>query len=1277
MGFEAKIQQKINAYRQTHPKVKMSDEQIVSILVKNGEIVLSEDQKRSLFANNSKQNNNTGLKLEKTAKKPNPEKTIYLQSGRKVVYSKLSNGKTVMKYYGADGNRINPDYFKKVEGQISISADGNSYTVTKNGKKQTLKAKNPVQGAIDQNIAKLNNQEKALNKAKKEQGWIGKGWDWLKNTTGFWAGSDKAQQQIDAERKLLKQVKTGKISKKDFKEVTGQDYTKENLAKFQKGELSQAETKINDYKEGQDMATDMVGDMVSGIAAVGIYTAALATAPVTGGASLWVGFGLATASGAAIKVGVKALDTVGTDKKYTLKDLKHDAATGAFSGALAPVTAGLGGAVGKTVATKFGVQAIKTVGKEVAEEAAKGGVKSTLKAALANPAGYEYVGGTLVKRGTAMAAEMATDGALGGAIDGGFRAGLDNDWDANAILSGTIEGGIGGAVMAPVIGGGMKGVGIAFNRIKGVDEFSSLVSNCDKLADDDLKELYKYYKTLEIESNYKGKEIPDIKKSSFEKLMQEIETRKINVDDIEIKNRYLLEGDVSPDDLSEVAPFAQHLTEEKHIGDIVVPNKENVEIVNGDFVNGEFVPDIKSNTNLIERKKEGIWGHESLYYKGQPVATTKPQLIKQIRAKEQINTKKLPWQIEDFLDELKTKEDIQKASMLISDLNEIGPSNYKDFFINRGYMKMCESPEDIPILSMILNKHISYYPSASDSDVLKIIKEKLYLYEFFDKGPDIARENMQSYDYSHIGYTLFDIAQGIKTKEQIEAVFELIKAIKSGISYERNTIALTINKFVKTKKDIEPYTNFIKEFRNMRNLLSRSDNEECINTLYKIFTEEPRFTYREVTELLEQPNGNGTIEQINRLNSIIKLKDKGLSGKLVIDLCCSTLDDNGKFVQNRLDILLRENNPVDMILKILDEPGGRFTANLTLLKEVVTDYNGHVDKEAFAKLLELYQTKIPDVTHISNIYNHCDSTGGTVNSECIKAVEEIIDSGYPYDTINSILSNMVGVWNTLPKEEFVSILKNMIKANPKILEQPQDLCSKFNRFAKATNYGMMKQETEAAIKLMKNGICPDCDRLFDDESNFIRLFRKARKENGEIDNTKIDKAIELYKLSIPHYLVDQVIDYDITKIRQLYDLGFRDLNLFNMYDVSDKARDFILKNIPIDKLEYADIHIVNLAVDFLEYNSVLEMDKVTKQKFLNCIMRSNGYLLDAKNTKDCIKILPTTPEEYISTVQKLAKSLNIEIKNLEKVSVRHLEKIWTLYVMLLKKQACQILKKLN
>ena len=45
--------------------------------------------------------------------------------------------------------------------------------------------------------------------------------------------------------------------------------------------------------------------------------------------------------------------------------------------------------------------------------------------------------------------------------------------------------------------------------------------------------MYKYYKTLEVESSHKGVEIPDIKKSGFENLMQEINARGINVDDIE------------------------------------------------------------------------------------------------------------------------------------------------------------------------------------------------------------------------------------------------------------------------------------------------------------------------------------------------------------------------------------------------------------------------------------------------------------------------------------------------------------------------------------------------------------------------------------------------------------------------------------------------------------------------------------------------------------------------------------------------------------------------
>ncbi|MCD8378340.1 MAG: hypothetical protein LUB59_06095, partial [Candidatus Gastranaerophilales bacterium] len=471
MAEKINLQKKIQEYRQTNPKLKnLSDEKLLSIMVQNEVITLTEAQKHSLFTSDKAQNNNMGLQLEKSTQKQNAEKTIYLQSGRKVVYTKTANGKLALKYYGTDGTQLKPDYFKKVEGQISISADGTTYTLTKNGKKSSpIKVKDPKKGAIDQNLAKLNNEEKRLNKTKNEQGFIGSSWDWIKNKTGIGDGSDKAKNQIEAERKLLNQIKTGKVSKKDFKEITGVEYSKENLNKFLSGELSQASAKIDGYKEGQEMASDVAGDMISGIAAVGIYTAAVAAAPFTGGASIAVGIAAATASGALIKAGVKALDTVGTDRKYTLKDFGHDAATGAFSGALAPITGGLGGAVGKTVATKLGIQAVKQVGKEVAETAVETGVKQGLKTALTNPTGYEYVGGTLVKRGSALAAEMATDGALGGAIDGGFRAGLDNDWDADAIIDGTIEGGIGGALMAPIIGGGMKAAGKGIQKAFGKD----------------------------------------------------------------------------------------------------------------------------------------------------------------------------------------------------------------------------------------------------------------------------------------------------------------------------------------------------------------------------------------------------------------------------------------------------------------------------------------------------------------------------------------------------------------------------------------------------------------------------------------------------------------------------------------------------------------------------------------------------------------------------------------------------------------------------------------
>lgn len=366
------------------------------------------------------------------------------------------------KYYGADGTQIKPEYFKKVEGKISISNDGTTYCVTKNGKKsKQLKAKSPSLGQLDQNIAKLNNQEKKLNKIKKEQGFIGKGWDWFKNKTGIGDSSNKAQMQINAERDMLKQLRqpNAKIDQKQFEKITGQKYTKANLEKFKKGEFSHASQKVAGYQEGQEMAVDVVADVVAGATSFTIYTLSIAAAPFTGGGSIALGVALAAGTGALVKTGVKYADAVSGGRKYTLNDAKKDASTGAVSGLLAPITAGAGGAIGKTVATKLGLQTIKTVGKEIGEDVVENSFKQTLKTSMMSPGAFKYVGEGAGKKILAYGSEVVTDGVLNGGIDNGFRTAI-NGGSLSDVAKATGE----GALFAPLVGLGMKGTGFAISR---------------------------------------------------------------------------------------------------------------------------------------------------------------------------------------------------------------------------------------------------------------------------------------------------------------------------------------------------------------------------------------------------------------------------------------------------------------------------------------------------------------------------------------------------------------------------------------------------------------------------------------------------------------------------------------------------------------------------------------------------------------------------------------------------------------------------------------------
>lgn len=266
--------------------------------------------------------------------------------------------------------------------------------------------------------ARVNTVSADLKKAEDNNGFIGKAWSWTKNTFGFGDSSNKVKKSQSKEKELL--ANFDKDPKGTFEQLTGVPYTAANIERFNRGEIKlKSEQNLDGYKEGQDMCVDITGDIVSGVVALG----AVAAAPFTGGASLL----LAAGAGALVKTGIKYADAKSAGREYD--SFARDMATGAFSGLLAPITGGAGGAIGKAVASRLGLEAVqigvKSVAVNAASQTAKQGLKQGLKTIIANPAGYTYTGGNILKRGVAYGVEMATDGALGGAVDNAFRTAYD------------------------------------------------------------------------------------------------------------------------------------------------------------------------------------------------------------------------------------------------------------------------------------------------------------------------------------------------------------------------------------------------------------------------------------------------------------------------------------------------------------------------------------------------------------------------------------------------------------------------------------------------------------------------------------------------------------------------------------------------------------------------------------------------------------------------------------------------------------------------------------
>ena len=369
-----------------------------------------------------------------------------------------------------------------MNGRNGISNDGMGLrlegTQTSVSKEQEAQLKSAL-------TARLNAVSTNVKKAEDSNGFLGSMWSGFKNLTGIGDSSDKVREQQKAD---LEALESGNIAEA-FKQITGLDYTVENVNKFLNNEVqTKSETALNGYTEGQKMALDVGADMISGILAVG----ALALAPVTGGASILVAAGV----GAATKVTIKAL----APGEYSMKDLAYDSITGSINGALAPFTNGCGGAVGTGIAKAFGLealestaktalsQAVKHTGKEVVEEVAeetvKQGGKSLLTKILAKQ-GSEYVlkeGAektlkTTIGKVTAYTADMMVDGSLSGAGDGFARALAEGRFED--IPQDMLQGFIGGAIASPFIGGGFRLVGKAsstvLNKINNKITFSSVL----------------------------------------------------------------------------------------------------------------------------------------------------------------------------------------------------------------------------------------------------------------------------------------------------------------------------------------------------------------------------------------------------------------------------------------------------------------------------------------------------------------------------------------------------------------------------------------------------------------------------------------------------------------------------------------------------------------------------------------------------------------------------------------------------------------------------------
>ncbi len=535
----------------------------------------------------------------------------------------------------------------------------------------------------------------------------------------------KANRNYPAERDIYDYYKQGgplkpeaeSILREQLSQKFSQDTTNVNIRKILDDKVK-LETKSEKKEREYGNIGEGFADLLSGIAAFTAYTKTIGTGKVPNGTLAKV-FGLTALVGGVVKTLITMVDDA-FNTQYSRTDENHfwkkpskllrSFLTGAFSGVLAPITGGIGGKIGSKVARKAGLKVVDYGTGDIIKNG--GGIKTM----LSHPGGYQYSGGAKALVAGAYAAEMATDGVLGGAIDCGFRTAVDGG-DLEEVKKASIEGGICGAIFAPVIGGIFKGLA------KGI--FGTSVFTRKKLKKDFKKEMEKF-----------GREPGEIEK--FTKYAEYL-----TGDNYEILLNLAKNKGVSIDEILSLSFFIQRNADITPLTKKILQNNSGYSIKDFIKMRSGYYGDWSKHEEFLDSilfDKSLNLSHESRVGIAAGISEINAEYIKNLCFNKELNFPK------DYIGEFAVathySEKFKKVQELMSDSTIDFPKEYIGTIVNSGcsdeILKMfktnpkyksiildfCKEKMSGKILGMIHEMH-EYLGKSSISELTKPEKRKL------------------------------------------------------------------------------------------------------------------------------------------------------------------------------------------------------------------------------------------------------------------------------------------------------------------------------------------------------------------------------------------------------------------------------------------------------------------------------------------------------------------------------------------------------------------------